>query len=791
MQYAGRGWPIFRLSGKVPLKGSRGFKDATLDPQTIERWWCDRPDANIGLATGHGIVVLDVDGEEGLAELRALVAIYGPLPRTLSARTGTGLHAYFTYSGADIKSSARGKLHVRASGGFVVVPPSLHPNGRRYEWIDPSLTVAELPNWLKEWMINGSKQTKNSGDDLRGRTIPLYLQTLPRRDLARRATEALNAAESTWSEQEQKRIESALTFISAFERETWRNIGMILKDLQWVRSDGSDIGFEIWDEWSQTCEAKYPGVDGLLAQWNSFGRTERADRVGPGTLFALAQANGFEQESVRDADLSGDSEPNNADVNGATAEEHEGVKEEAGASDPANETELNGHPFPFDEPHERKTKKNPLIEFNDKYAVVGDLGGKCLVMSWIPSKVDEHVKIPSFQSFKAFTERYANRYVIVPKLDKDGARTEKTEPLGAYWLKWPKRKSYDGIDLAPGGGAILPNGYLNLWHGFAPKPQLGCWDRMKWHIYNVLAGGDAVNARYIVSFAAWAIQHPGERAEVALVFRGGKGSGKGTFANALVRIFGSHGLQIYSSKHLVGAFNGHLRSCLLLFADEAFWAGDKQGESVLKGMLTESTLVIEQKGVDATPWKNRLHVIMAANADWVVPASHDERRYAMFDVSGVKIGDRAYFEALHAEINNGGLAAMLHDLQRLQLGTWHPRQIIHTAALREQKERSLDPKHEWWESVLQSGRLPGTPDAKHGGIGAAAIYARAQDETPRLKDVSRQAFGRFLRTVGAEGYHRENGEFWQFKPLTEMRKIWESKFYSWSWRNKLDEWIKW
>ena len=47
-------------------------------------------------------------------------------------------------------------------------------------------------------------------------------------------------------------------------------------------------------------------------------------------------------------------------------------------------------------------------------------------------------------------------------------------------------------------------------------------------------------------------------------------------------------MQIFNSKHLVGAFNGHLRNCLLLFADEAFWAGDKQGESVLKGMLTKT-----------------------------------------------------------------------------------------------------------------------------------------------------------------------------------------------------------
>ena len=55
---------------------------------------------------------------------------------------------------------------------------------------------------------------------------------------------------------------------------------------------------------------------------------------------------------------------------------------------------------------------------------------------------------------------------------------------------------------------------------------------------------------------------PGERAEVALVFRGDKGCGKGTFADALKRCFGQHGLHISSSDHLVGQFNAHFRDCM-------------------------------------------------------------------------------------------------------------------------------------------------------------------------------------------------------------------------------------
>ena len=101
-----------------------------------------------------------------------------------------------------------------------------------------------------------------------------------------------------------------------------------------------------------------------------------------------------------------------------------------------------------------------------------------------------------------------------------------------------------------------------------------------------------------------------------------------------------------------------------LFADEAYWAGDKKAESVLKGLITEPTLLIEQKGIDAVQWPNRLHVLMAANADWVVPASYDERRFAVFDVSNKyaqgaasESERRDYFDALFHEIENGGVEA--------------------------------------------------------------------------------------------------------------------------------------
>ena len=169
----------------------------------------------------------------------------------------------------------------------------------------------------------------------------------------------------------------------------------------------------------------------------------------------------------------------------------------------------------------------------------------------------------------------------------------------------------------------------------------------------------------------------------------------------MLRIFGPHGLPVSQSRHLNGGFTGHLQHCCFLFLDEAFWAGDVQAEGRLKNLITEATITIEPKYFTPFQVANLLHILMSSNNDWVVPAGPHARRYAVFKVSAEHMNDFAYFAALHAELDNGGVEAMLYDLLNLDLGDWHPRQIYQTAALMEQKAHSLRGLDAWIESMLQ------------------------------------------------------------------------------------------
>jgi len=240
-----------------------------------------------------------------------------------------------------------------------------------------------------------------------------------------------------------------------------------------------------------------------------------------------------------------------------------------------------------------------IIRLNRKHAVIANLGGKCVIMEFVPSNVTPGTEEPSYQTFKSFRERYLNQYV------RDEISDKKIS-IGQFWLAHPRRRQYEGLDLVPDGPSVLPGNIFNLWRRWGVEAKKGDWSLLRKHVYEVLANGDRKFDDYIIRWGAWTFQHPGERTGAALVLRGGKGSGKGVWGDVFMTIFGEHGLQIFDPAHLTGKHNAHLQNKLFLFADEAFWAGDKTAERTLKGVVTEKRMMIEPKGINAFPWPNRM-----------------------------------------------------------------------------------------------------------------------------------------------------------------------------------------
>ena len=161
LDYLRRGWSVVpvRPRTKRPMVSWTACQTRRPDARQIARWFERWPQANLAIVTGalSGLVVLDVDpAHGGQTSLLAIEREQGPGEPTLEALTGGGgRHLYFRHPGVPTpnRTGLRPGLDLRGDGGVVVVPPSIHPNGRAYRWReghDPaSLAPAPLPRWLR------------------------------------------------------------------------------------------------------------------------------------------------------------------------------------------------------------------------------------------------------------------------------------------------------------------------------------------------------------------------------------------------------------------------------------------------------------------------------------------------------------------------------------------------------------------------------------------------------------------------------------------------------------------
>lgn len=383
-----------------------------------------------------------------------------------------------------------------------------------------------------------------------------------------------------------------------------------------------------------------------------------------------------------------------------------------------------------------------LRELNEKHAVIADMGGKCRVISEV---YDHALKRPriSRQSFDDFRNRYMHLKVT---------EGNKEQQLGKWWLLHPMRRQFDSIVFAPGQTV---EGAFNLWKGFACEAIPGNCGKYLSHLRENVCSGNTEHYNYLVQWMARAVQKPDSPGEVAIILRGRQGTGKGFFVKALGSLFGRHFLQVGDPKHLVGSFNAHLRDCVLLFGDEAFYAGDKKHESILKTLVTEETLMIEAKGVDVEVSPNYTHLILASNSQWVVPAGGEERRFFVLDVADTQMQNSSYFADIQRELDNGGREALLHYLMTMDLSEFNVRKFPKTDALLDQKVLSLRDEESWWVEKLRDGELLHMSGEWRTRVLKEAVHADYIEFCARqrvFRPMTPTSLGRFLHRVLPPGF---------------------------------------
>lgn len=297
-----------------------------------------------------------------------------------------------------------------------------------------------------------------------------------------------------------------------------------------------------------------------------------------------------------------------------------------------------------------------------------------------------------------------------------------SKPLTKAWMASTIRRSYDAIVFAP--GLKVSEKFYNLWRGFSVKPlekdeeptpaMIEAVRKFEEHLFVNIADSNIDDYNWIYGWFAHIIQKPWEKPGVALVMKGRKGVGKNILLDCVGNLFKPNYMVTAKKRHLIGNFNSHMENLLLLVLDEAFWSGSKDDAGILKALITENNVTIERKGVDSYDVVSRLRTAIVGNEKWLVPATEDERRYAVFNVGESRMQDTVFFTALREGMEAGGYRYLLTKLQAFDLSTINIRAAPITVGLHEQKQNSLSPLAKWWLDSLMNGYIEGVASIADG-----------------------------------------------------------------------------
>lgn len=475
-------------------------------------------------------------------------------------------------------------------------------------------------------------------------------------------------------------LSSALGTLDASDYQTWMKYGIAIKGAVEDKQLTEEEGFKLWDDWSKTCGEKY-SERSQEQEWRRFRpRDKGVGTVTVGTIIHEAKEAGWKPPKLE-----------TVMVDPVLVEPRPLVK----VAKPVRVNALRDREMVW-----RGGSGGDHIDLvNSEYFIATDGGDVALYTEQYDDELDRHKIIKlSVTGFKTY---YQNQQVQVGTR----GRNPVFRSLAELWLESPYRRTYREIVLKPGNEQCHPWQY-NLWQGWSVEPsENGSWDLLKEHIYANICRRDHTAYEYLMNWLAYTFQRPSDPIGVAVVLRGNKGTGKSFFVRAVGRLFDKHFLQVFNPKSLTGQFNSHLRGCIMLFSDEAVWAGSRTEESTLKALITEPVLMIEKKGQDVVTAKNMLHIIMATNHDWAVPASFDERRFFCLNVGDEAQGKGNYFNAIDKELRDGGSARMLWDLLHHDISKFNPQRVPMTDELMEQVIQSLPPDGKWWFHRLMEGTL--------------------------------------------------------------------------------------
>jgi hypothetical protein len=349
---------------------------------------------------------------------------------------------------------------------------------------------------------------------------------------------------------------------------------------------------------------------------------------------------------------------------------------------------------------------SPIEKLNSEYAFVLAGSGHRIIHETVDEKGRFRLERINEQTFHA---KHLSQVV-----DIGG---DKPQLATRLWMRSLHRRTFQGFCFAPGQKETP--GYYNLFRGFdvepfdlkdtPPKRWVDAVEAFKLHALENVCHGNQEHFDWLMGYFAHLFQRPGEKPLVALVLKGSKGVGKNALVERVCNLLGGYSLVVASNRYLTGNFNSHLEKLLLFVLDEAFWSGNKAANGVLKDLVTGTKHFIERKGEEPYEVANLTRVVILGNERWIVPASEDERRFAVFNVGEGKKLNQNFFREMREGMEDGGYRLLLRYFLDFDLSTVDINTAPITEALHDQKYESLDCAQQWIYECLAEGEIVGAP----------------------------------------------------------------------------------
>jgi hypothetical protein len=672
----GNEWAAKPVASLADLK--RAYRDGNNVGVRLGKW---------SEVAGLYLHVIDVDirneaeTDVAMAQVQKLFPEYHCYPVVQSGSMGASRHFYILsekpfpskklahsgnkYVDEQDKTHWTWEIELFGTGKQVAIPPSIHPDtGKPYRWlreIDFDLLDMGIGPIVPSAYISEITEARDDENEEAAseRQQPLGLDD----DEIIAVLDDLPAEE--W-------------FV---DRDQWMRVGMALHH----ETDGSDFGFETWCKYSRVIDGKFDEKDQKRV-WKSFkNRAQAPFRMA--SLVAVAR----EIRAERALDSIEDDFDEVEDVDDERTDMFDDL---LGAGNGPEKTKLSKSQLKLKKAEvefELGRGAPPKIARMNKAHAVVRVVGRTMILHQFPGKLVSFGTVNDLHNF------YEN-----DRVPKDGS----TEPVSKQWMRSKHRRTY------PNGIVFAPNqqdeGAFNLWQGFSVEPDetKSCALFLD-HLLRVVCDGNQDHFDYALNWLAHLVQRPEEKPGVAFVVRGLKGTGKDSIAAYVGKLIKSHYITIWQKDQFFGKFNSHQASCLLLHVQEGFWAGDKRDEGSLKALITSEDAMIEPKGMNAFPVRSMLRIFISSNEKWVVPATEDERRFFVLNISPNRRNDHGYFKALRAEMNSHGPAALLDFLLNRDISDFQVRKVPNTQGLAEQKVEGLKNLDRLWFEILESGKIDG------------------------------------------------------------------------------------